>query len=57
MPRVRSNGIELYDEEAGRGEPLVLAIGLGAQIVVWHEDFVASLADRDFRVISSLALG
>jgi pimeloyl-ACP methyl ester carboxylesterase len=47
------NGISLEVEDHGptSGEPLVLIMGLGMQLVAWHEDFVASLVARGFRVI------
>jgi pimeloyl-ACP methyl ester carboxylesterase len=34
-----------------QGEPLLLVMGLGMQLVAWHEDFVQMLVDRGFRVI------
>ncbi len=47
------NGISLEVEDHGPpgGEPLMLIMGLGMQLVAWHEDFVASLVERGFRVI------
>ncbi len=33
------------------GEPLLLIMGLGMQMVAWHNDFVAMLVARGFRVI------
>ena len=47
------NGILLEVEDHGppSGEPLLLVMGLGMQLVAWHEDFVASLVQRGFRVI------
>jgi pimeloyl-ACP methyl ester carboxylesterase len=49
----RTNGIELAYQEAGdpEGEPLVLIMGLAAQMLAWQEDFCAMLADRGFRVV------
>src|SRR2546423_5027001 len=51
--QVRANGIRLEVEDHGspHGEPLVLIMGLGMQLVAWHEDFVQSLVARGFRVI------
>jgi pimeloyl-ACP methyl ester carboxylesterase len=51
--QVRANGIRLEVEQHGApgGEPLVLIMGLGMQLVAWHEDFVQRLVDRGFRVI------
>ena len=31
--------------------PLLLVMGLGTQMVAWHEDFCAQLADRGFHVV------
>ena len=51
--QVKANGISLEVEEHGspHGEPLVLIMGLGMQLIAWHEDFVQMLVDRGFRVI------
>lgn len=51
--RVSANGIalEIDDHGSPQGEPLVLIMGLGMQLVAWHEGFVASLVARGFRVI------
>ena len=35
MPKVRVNGIELFYEESGRGEPLVLIMGFGGDHQAW----------------------
>lgn len=51
MPRVASNGLELHYEEQGEGPPLVLIMGIGAQLVLWPDDLVHRLADGGFRVI------
>ncbi len=51
--RIAANGIALEVEDHGspQGEPLLLVMGLGMQLLAWHEDFVASLVARGFRVI------
>ena len=51
--QISANGIalEVEDHGAPNGEPLVLIMGLGMQLVAWHEDFVANLVARGFRVI------
>jgi pimeloyl-ACP methyl ester carboxylesterase len=51
--QVKANAITLEVEDHGspNGEPLVLIMGLGMQLIAWHEDFVQSLVDRGFRVI------
>jgi len=53
MPRASSNGIELEYETFGqRGDrPLLLVMGLGAQMILWDEAFCALLAGRGFHVI------
>ena len=49
----RANGIELCYEIFGSpdAEPLVLIMGLGAQMIHWDDDFCRQLASRGFRVI------
>ena len=51
--QVSANGIRLEVEDHGspQGEPLLLVMGLGMQLLGWHEDFVALLVARGFRVI------
>jgi pimeloyl-ACP methyl ester carboxylesterase len=51
--KVTANGISLEVEDHGSptGEPLVLIMGLGMQLIAWHEDFVQMMVDRGFRVI------
>ena len=51
--QVSANGIRLEVEDHGSpgGEPLLLVMGLGMQLLGWHEDFVAALVARGFRVI------
>ncbi|HVM98006.1 MAG TPA: alpha/beta hydrolase [Candidatus Acidoferrales bacterium] len=53
MPRAHANGIEIEYEEFGdrNGRPLLLIMGLGAQMILWHEDLCEALASRGFRVI------
>ena len=53
MPNVRANGISIEYEEFGRQDsaPLLLIMGLGAQMVMWDERACKGLADRGFRVI------
>lgn len=51
--QVAANGIALEVEDHGppSGEPLVLIMGLGMQLVAWPDEFVALLVARGFRVI------
>lgn len=53
MARVTSNGIELEVDLQGDddGIPLLMIMGLGAQLVAWDEEFVQGFVDRGFRVI------
>src|ERR1700748_211922 len=49
----RANGIELCYEIFGKddAEPMLLIMGLGAQMVLWDDEFCRQLATRGFRVI------
>ncbi len=49
----KANGIELCYEIFGApdAEPLVLIMGLGAQMIHWDDEFCQDLAGRGFRVI------
>ena len=53
MTIVRANGIELeYDERGEAGDPpLLLIMGLGAQMTDWPPEFCDLLAARGYRVI------
>jgi pimeloyl-ACP methyl ester carboxylesterase len=53
MPSVRANGITIEYEEFGRRDstPLLLIMGLGAQMVMWHEGLCGQFVARGFRVI------
>lgn len=48
-----ANGIKIHYEIAGpeQGEPLLLVMGLSAQLVHWPEEFCAQLVDKGFRVV------
>jgi pimeloyl-ACP methyl ester carboxylesterase len=47
------NGVELAYQEVGDpdGEPLMLVMGLGTQMIAWDEELCAMLAERGFRVV------
>ena len=51
--QLSANGVRLEVEDHGspQGEPLLLVMGLGMQLLGWHEDLVAPLVERGFRVI------
>ena len=47
-----STGITLEYEVHGEGDPLLLVMGLGGQLVAWPSSFIAGLVDRGFKVIT-----
>ena len=51
--RVAANGIAIEVDDRGPpdGEPLLLIMGLGMQLIGWPEEFVQALLARGFRVI------
>jgi pimeloyl-ACP methyl ester carboxylesterase len=49
--KAAAGDIELEYEELGSGEPLVLIMGIGAQMIYWPDELVEGLAERGFRVI------
>jgi pimeloyl-ACP methyl ester carboxylesterase len=53
MPRANANGIELEYEVFGdeAAPPLLLVMGLGAQMIAWDDAFCSELAARGFRVV------
>jgi pimeloyl-ACP methyl ester carboxylesterase len=53
MPQVQANGITIEHESFGAAddEPLLLIMGLGAQMTRWTPEFCTILADKGFRVI------
>ena len=53
MAHVAANGIKIEYETSGHpsAPPLLLIMGLGAQLVAWDDDFVRELVSRGFYVI------
>ena len=53
MARAQANGIEIeYETFGNASDPtLLLVMGLGAQLIAWHDEFCQQLADRGFFVI------
>ena len=47
-----STGITLEYEVHGEGDPLLLVMGLGGQLVAWPATLIAGLVDRGFQVIT-----
>jgi pimeloyl-ACP methyl ester carboxylesterase len=50
MPKAKVGDIQLYYEEHGQGEPLLLIMGLGASTLSWSEQIPTF--SREFRVIA-----
>jgi len=50
MPKVQANGIDIYYETTGKGQPLVLISGLGYTLWQWHK-MIPGLAER-YQVIA-----
>ena len=51
MTAVQANGITIEYEESGSGEPLLLIMGLGNQLIDWPSGLIEALVDQGFRVI------
>lgn len=53
MARIRANGLDLEYEVHGpeHGTPMLLIMGLGAQLTMWPTPFVEALGRRGYRVI------
>ena len=51
MPQAEANGLTFEYERQGSGEPLLLIMGLGAQLTAWPTEIVDGLAGRGFDVI------
>jgi len=51
MAIAQSNGITIEYHERGEGQPLLLVMGLGGQLIDWPEGFVDELVAHGFRVI------
>ena len=51
--KIAANGLQLEVEDHGSpdGEPLLLIMGLGMQLVGWHEDLVQQFVASGYRVI------
>ncbi|MBI5717590.1 MAG: alpha/beta fold hydrolase [Burkholderiales bacterium] len=51
--RIPSNGIEIEIDDQGPpgGEPLLLIMGLGMQLIAWPDELVQQLVARGFRVL------
>ena len=49
----RAHDVELHYEDLGNPEdpPILLIMGLGAQLTLWHNEFCAKLVGLGYRVI------
>ena len=54
MPHVNANGLSIYYESHGAeaGEPILLIMGLGAQMSRWSPDMIGRLTAAGHRVIA-----
>jgi pimeloyl-ACP methyl ester carboxylesterase len=54
MPHVKANGLDIYYESHGpqKGEPILLIMGLGAQMSRWSPDMIGKLVGAGHRVIA-----
>jgi len=52
MPKLKSNGIEIEYEQFGIAgdKPLLMVMGLGAQMIQWDEEFLGGFVARGFHV-------
>jgi len=51
MASVQANGITIEYRDEGSGEPLVMIMGLGGQLIDWPQGFVDEIVAQGFRVI------
>lgn len=53
MPQIEANGVALEYEDHGdpAAPPMLLVMGLGAQLTLWPAELVEALVERRFRVI------
>src|SRR3546814_17245835 len=53
IAQARVNGIDItYEDKGPRGAPAILLVmGLGGQLTLWPDEFVAALNDHGFRTI------
>jgi pimeloyl-ACP methyl ester carboxylesterase len=52
MALVQSNGITIEYHEQGAGEPMLLVMGLGGQLIDWPQGLIDEFVERGFRVIT-----
>lgn len=52
MANVQANGITIEYERYGQGDPLLLIMGLGGQLISWQPAFIDKLVAQGFEVIA-----
>lgn len=52
MANVQANGITIEYERYGQGDPLLLIMGLGGQLISWPKGFIDKLVAQGFEVIA-----
>ncbi len=54
MPRARANGIDIEYEGIGdpNDAPLLLVMGLGAQLITWDDEFCVQLAASAMTIVT-----
>jgi pimeloyl-ACP methyl ester carboxylesterase len=51
VAKIGHNNVEIaYEAFGALGDPLLLLAGVGVQMLIWHDDFCAALAERGFAV-------
>lgn len=50
MPQVQANGITIEYQQHGAGDPLLLVMGLGGQLIDWPDGFIDELVKAGFQV-------
>ena len=53
MPHIEANGLSLFYESQGdpSQDTILLVMGLGAQMTLWPDEFVAALVERGYHVV------
>ncbi len=49
--QISANGIAIEVDDVGQGEPLLMLMGLGMQLVSWPQELVDALVARGYRVL------
>ncbi len=52
MPLVQANGVEIYCEVHGEGHPVLLVMGINAQLIHWPPEMIERLVEAGFKVIA-----